>query len=101
MVEYIHENFKQLTKSRPYTQIKIQEFRGPPKVIAFYNNGSKQIVNVSGWKKQDIFKAVNRVCDSSGSITQKKFPLKVVKGAGSKLDQLLWDPFHADQLFKP
>jgi lysophospholipase L1-like esterase len=101
MVEYIHENLRELTKSRPYAQIQVQNYRGPPKVIAFYNNGSNQIINVSRWKKQDIAKAVARVCDTSGSISQKKFPSKVLKGAGSTLDQLLWDPFHADQLFRP
>jgi large subunit ribosomal protein L43 len=101
MVDYIHENLQELKRTRNYAEIVVQDRKAPPRIIAFYNNGSTKEILVSRWKKQDIAKQVQKVCDASGSIQQKKFHAKVLKGANSESDRLLWDPFHAEQLFRP
>jgi hypothetical protein len=102
MVDYMQERLKLLVKNRPYCEIQAQKSFGPPKIIAHYNNGSIKNVNVSRWKKQDIEKEVNRVCDASGSIDQKKFPQPVLRGEGSALDKMpIWDPFHTEKIFRP
>jgi hypothetical protein len=102
MVDYMHEKLNLLMKNRPYCEIQTLKSFGPPKIIAHYNNGSIKNVTVSRWKKQEIEREINRVCDASGSIDQKKFTQPVLRGEESALNKLpSWDPFHAEKIFRP
>lgn len=104
MVEYIRARANFLAKQRPYCEIIIQKKSGPPKLEAFYSNNTVEELLTPRWKMNEIEAAVNRMCDASGAQNKnRRFPKKVLKGAGSAIDKVLpsWNPFHADRIFRP
>eukprot|EP00842_Homolaphlyctis_polyrhiza_P000381 jgi/Hompol1/1343/HPOL_005570-RA len=104
MVDYLQQSLPQFAASRPYAEFAVVNQRGPPTLIATYNNGSQRQFNCQRLSAAKVDKAVKALCDSVGaSHAARKFPKPVLKGSGSARDHVLpaWDPFHTKQIFRP
>jgi hypothetical protein len=100
MVEFINENLPEIEKKRPYVEFVVCKRSGPPKLTAYYNNGSVESKFTPRWKKNQIAELVNAFCDASrANASERKFSKKVLKGTGHIEEH--WDPFHADKMFSP
>ena len=102
LVDYINRLLPTLASQRPYVEIVLEKRSGPAEIEAYYNNGKINKIFVRRWKTLDIALQIERLCDSTGLDRKKHFG-NVLKGTGSKIDQLKshWDPFHADHIFRP
>ena len=104
MIDFINSRVKTIEKQRPYMELVLSRKSGPPKVTAFYNNGTRESVSVPRWKPSAINKYVELLCDSStGGPRANSSSSNVIRGTGSKINETLphWDAFHSKTMFKP
>ena len=104
MIDFINSRVAKIEQERPYMELSLIKKSGPPKITAFYNNGTVQTKQVPRMNPTDINKIVEKLCDSStGGPRNISTSSNVIRGTSSKIDQALphWDAFHSKLMFKP
>ena len=104
MIDFINKRAQAIEDERPYIELVLERKSGPPKISAFYNNGTEETLEVPRWKPADINKVVQKLCNAStGGSRNNSAASNVIRGTGSKIDKLLphWDAFHAEKRFRP
>ncbi|KAI8927865.1 hypothetical protein BC831DRAFT_450749 [Entophlyctis helioformis] len=104
LVDFVKTRLSHHATHRPYVEFAVVHRRGPPELLATYNNGSVRSVLVPRLDRKSIERRVHELCDSTGQANEaRRFPTPVKKGSGSARDAVVpaWDPFHSADVYRP